>query len=285
MEDVMELTESLNKTLRQKTSAKAQSLEDLIPRFAETRTQQREYISTGFSLLNRYLFLDRGDYVVLGARPSEGKTALALSMAVAMAKNGHRVGFFSLETSEMKLMDRIVCDQCSIDFNHIKRGDLSADEWQSFATCANDLMQLPLYLIEAAGKTTSWIVAESSRLNLDIVFIDYLGLIKSEGRSIYEQVTNISKDLHTFAQRSHTLVIALSQLNRGDPSQMPTLERLRESGQIEQDVDVAILLHNPPNGNNIRDCKMIIAKNKEGICGNIDMTFTGNLQRFRTIAK
>ena len=226
------------------------------------------------------MFIDKGDYIVIGARPSEGKTAIALNMATRMAKSGVKVGFFSLETSELKLMDRIIAEMCSVNFGRIKRGQLTEDEWRAVAETSARIQSLPLWLIPASGKTVAWIAAETLRLGLDVIFIDYLGLITGPGKSIYEQVTNISKDLHNFAQQHKVMVVALSQLNRGDPAQLPTLERLRESGQIEQDVDAAVLLHNPPSGDDFRECQLIIAKNKEGICGSIDMIFNGSNQRF-----
>lgn len=279
-EDVNSANDELQSLLREKKSEKAVSMEDLLPTFSQARSQPKQYISTGFNTLNNYLYLDQGDYVVIGARPSEGKTAIALNMATRMAKSGKRVGFFSLETSEMKIMDRIVAEMCGVNFGRIKRGKLFDDEWVKIAKSSEEIMRLPLYIIPAAGKTVAWIAAETMRLSLDIIFIDYLGLITGKGKSLYEQVTNISKDLHTFAQKNKVLVVALSQLNRGDPKQMPSLDRLRESGQIEQDVDVAMLLHNPPNGQDTRSCVLIVAKNKEGVCGTIDAVFCGSQQRF-----
>lgn len=280
IDEVNELTDELAASIKLGGSTASASIGDLLEEFSKTRSTPKTYITTGFPTLNKYMYLDKGDYVVVGARPSEGKTALALNMATRMAKSGLRVGFFSLETSELKLMDRIIAETCGVDFSRIKRGDITSDEWRRIAETSIMLESLPLYLIPASGKTVSWIAAESLRLNLDAIFIDYLGLITGPGRSIYEQVTNISKDLHNFAQQHKVLVVALSQLNRGEPSQMPTLERLRESGQIEQDVDAAILLHNPPSGEDMRECKLIIAKNKEGICGAVDMVFDGSHQRF-----
>lgn len=281
VDQVTELTEDLNNIVRDnKNSDKAMSMSELLPLFSTTRSAKKQYFDTGYALLNEYLYLDKGDYVVIGARPSEGKTAFALNMATRMAMTGKKVGFFSLETSELKLMDRVIADMCGVNFGRIKRGTLFEDEWVKISERANDILNLPLTIIPAAGKTVSWIAAETIRLGLDVIFIDYLGLITGRGKSLYEQVTNISKDIHTFAQKNKILVVALSQLNRGDPGQLPTLDRLRESGQIEQDVDVAMLLHNPPSGVDRRDCTLIIAKNKEGQCGTVDAQFVGSVQRF-----
>ena len=132
-------------------------------------------------------------------------------------------------------------------------------------------------MVKAAGWTVAEIKAEAVRQNADVIFIDYLGLIKSYGKSRYEMTTNTSMDLHTLAQQSEMTVIALSQLKRSD-SKTPTMQDLRESGQIEQDADVIMLLYQPEDNNPGR--KVYIAKNKEGETGEITFHFKGIYQKF-----
>ena len=131
-----------------------------------------------------------------------------------------------------------------------------------------------------AADATQWIgEAAAAGERADVIFIDYLSLIKSEGKGLYERVTNISMDLHTMAQQSKITVVALSQLNREGKGE-PDMTSLRESGQIEQDADVILLLHETDREQQNSDRKLIIAKNKEGSTGYITLSFTGEFQRF-----
>ena len=120
----------------------------------------------------------------------------------------------------------------------------------------------------------------------DIVFIDYLSLLKSRGNGRYEQITNISIDLHTMAQNTKIAVVALSQLSRNGSGSEPTLTDLRESGQIEQDADIVLLLSIVSEGNEPvpnQDRRLQVAKNKEGKIGYFDLAFNGTIQRFSVI--
>lgn len=124
--------------------------------------------------------------------------------------------------------------------------------------------------------------AKAAQLEAEVVFIDYLSLIKGEGKSLYERVTNISMELHTFAQQAKVTVVALSQLNRDDRGE-PGLTNLRESGQIEQDADGVILLFEPARAEPGVNRILSVAKNKEGRTGEIPLCFDGSLQRFREV--
>ena len=137
---------------------------------------------------------------------------------------------------------------------------------------------LNFYTVEAAGWTAAQIKAKAIQLGAEIIFIDYMGLISAEGSGRYEKMTNISIDLHTMAQQSNITVVALSQLNREGKGE-PGMEALRESGQIEQDADIIMLLH-VPDDDYPDERELIIAKNKEGKTGIIKLIFNGEIQKF-----
>jgi len=247
--------------------------------FLATKQKPKTYITTGLQKLDQFTYIDRGDYVVIGGRPSTGKTALTLQLMLHMAKY-HRIVYFSLETSGEKLFDRMIASYTMTPLSQIK--SQAVQDWGKIARAADIFSKLQLSVVDAAGWTVAQIRAKAAQLKAEIIIIDYLSLIKSQGKSLYERVTNISVDLHTMAQQSKLTVIALSQLNREGKGQ-PDMTHLRESGQIEQDADVILLLHNPSEGkeddsNNQR--LLIIAKNKEGRTGAIKLDFRGDVQRF-----
>lgn len=281
LDDLAGCSSALSSLLNNATvESETVDIQDLLLNFVKTQSVPRKYFMTGISSLDRMLRIEPGDYVVIGARPSEGKTALALNLARGFAGNHYKVGFFSLETSPQKLIERLVSATTGIDYGRIKEGKLDHNDWAVYFRVSEWLSKMPIHLIQASGKSVAWIRAEAIRLGLDVAIIDYLSLIRGKGKDIYERVTTISMELHEFAQQTRTVVVALSQLNRTNASMLPTLDRLRESGQVEQDADAVILLHNPPSGYGERDCMVIIAKNKEGVCGAIEMVFDGAHQRF-----
>ena len=237
-----------------------------------------EYISTGFSSLDRYTFICKGDFVVIGARPSVGKTALTLQMLLSMSRS-YKVVYFSLETRNRNLFGRMVANLGGIELHSIKTGnDISVKEMDE---AGRKLNELNFHTVEAAGWTVPQIKAKAVQLGAEIIFVDYMGLIRSEGNGRYEKMTNVSVDLHTIAQQSKIAVIALSQLNR-EGKEDPTMEALRESGQIEQDADMILLLRAPEEIENpARD--LIIAKNKEGQVGRVALRFDGKIQKFSEI--
>lgn len=231
-----------------------------------------DYIRCGYERMDKYTFIEPGDYMVIGGRPSDGKTAFSLNLSVNMAKAGKRVVFFSLETRYQKIIDRLVASFCNLSITDIKRRSIETYP----AADLDTLAQLPITIVEASGKTVGWMRAQATRYKADIVVVDYLQLVRSGGKDRFEKVTNISQELHEFAQCEKVVVIALSQLARkGDRA--PVLEDLRESGQIEQDADLIVLLNREKDSD---DETIIIAKNKEGQIGDISFHFDKERQRF-----
>lgn len=234
-----------------------------------------EYIETGFSGIDLLAQISRGDYIVIGARPSTGKTALTLQMAMNMARK-YRVIYFSLETSALKLYQRMLACYTGIPLEKMKhKGDV--ETMTRLNTYYSRFKQLNIKVVEAAGWTVEKIKAKAMEEKADIIFVDYLSLISSRGKDKYEQTTNISIGLHTMAQTSKISVVALSQLSRKGAEREPDMTDLRESGQIEQDADVIILLS---KDDGTTDRKLTVAKNKDGKTGTMTLGFNGEIQRF-----
>ena len=255
---------------------------DGIDNYIRKLDDKPEYISTGLRVLDNNLHLVLGNFVVIGGRPSAGKTALSLQLACEIAKSGRKVAYFSLETDPDTLYARIIANQLGVPLHTVKNKTVSINELDRLA----DIKKYPLFVRSAAGKSVGWIRTQSIRMQAKVVFIDYLQLIHQAGaKDRYSAVTEISMALHEFAQSTGTLVVALAQLNRetaraGIP---PTAADLRESGQIEQDADAIILL-----AQNVTTKKrpephyhFALEKNKEGNVGTLDITFQMETQQFK----
>lgn len=255
---------------------------DGIDNYIRKLDDKPEYISTGLKVLDNNLHLVPGNFVVIGGRPSAGKTALSLQLACEIAKNGRKVAYFSLETDPDTLYARIIANQLGVPLHTVKNKTVSIDDLDRLAA----IKKYPLFVRSAAGKSVGWIRTQSIRMQAKVVFIDYLQLIHQAGaKDRYSAVTEISMALHEFAQSTGTLVVALAQLNRetaraGIP---PTAADLRESGQIEQDADAIILL-----AQNVTTKKrpeqhyhFALEKNKEGNVGSLDITFQMETQQFK----
>ncbi len=268
------------------------TMTELLTRFFTRQGEPREYLDWGFPQLNRHLFCGMGAYVLLAARPSVGKTALALQLGLHFAKLGKKVDFFSYETDEEKAADRIMSAQSLVSFAAINQGGI-ADEasMKNLISAKKRLMNRPFRLIEASGMTVENVRAQALRHGAEVVIIDYLQLIahKNGRLSEYERVTEISRSLQTLCKRYRLTVIALSQLSRIEDNAEPSLTHLRSSGQLEQDADAAMLLYRPPfnpleSPQEQRDAKnrrfLKIAKNKNGKTGKIKLWFNGDIQTF-----
>lgn len=255
---------------------------DGIDNYIRKLDDKPEYISTGLRVLDNNLHLVPGNFVVIGGRPSAGKTALSLQLACEIAKNGRKVAYFSLETDPDTLYARIIANQLGVPLHTVKNKTVSINELDRLA----DIKKYPLFVRSAAGKSVGWIRTQSIRMQAKVVFIDYLQLIHQAGaKDRYSAVTEISMALHEFAQSTGTLVVALAQLNRetaraGIP---PTAADLRESGQIEQDADAIILLAQKVKTQKRPEdhYHFGLEKNKEGNVGSLDITFQMETQQFK----
>ncbi len=267
------------KCFNDNSTQKAITAEEGFLNFLDRQEHPKEHIGSGYSLLDRFVYIDRGDFVVVGGRPSAGKTDFTLQMMLHMAQK-HKIGYFSLETSKEKIFDRLISNYTWTSFTKIKTNQLEDTDWDNIAASYDTFHKLGFEIVPAAGWTVEQIKSYSEIAGYEIIFVDYLTLIKGKGKDNVEKTTNISKDLHILAQQNNITVVALSQLSRagnGDPE----LTNLRESGQIEQDADTVLLLDYNPEEPYERNLK--IAKNKEGQIGKIKFNFDGDHHKFSLV--
>ena len=284
-----QMLEQANGMMVAKTGLRIVTMNDALRDFMDRHTRQVEYLTWPVRELNDFLYTEPGDFVVIGGYPSAGKSAWALQCAWHWAKD-HKVGFFSLETSDQKLFDRQMAAAVGIGMDRLKRNTLENDDWDRIGTMTADITSRNLELVPAAGMGPADIRAVTVMRGYEIVLIDYLQLLQGNGENRTAQVTAISIALHTMAQSLGVTVVALSQLARQNQQQKqknedPDMSALRESGQIEQDADLIMMLsledHDKPSGNR----KLRIRKNKEGICPSILLAFDGRHQTFRPVPR
>lgn len=275
----------------------AYSMEDMLQDFAARQTDKTplEYVRYGLAEVDAGTYTQPGDVVVIGGYPSAGKTALALQMAMWMARKW-RVGFFSLETDHRKVTDRAIAMLNDISFTAIKRRELTDKDWERFAARSAENAGLKFTLVEAAGWSVSDIIGAAEAYDFDVVYIDYVQLIRPSSTRIMrsEQVAEISRELHAFAQSRKKLVIELAQLIREERPSMqkktnkpqqnePRMSDLKESGQLEQDADMIFMIYRPVVGGDYDPAKtrfLRIVKNKEGLLLRMLLWFDGDKQSF-----
>lgn len=276
-EDLSEIYQQMGEAMSLKAEEEdAWTYEDVLNDYVLHMDEKPVYIKTGLERLDEALHISPGDFIIIGGRPSAGKTALSLQIAASMAKQNYTVYYFSLETSKRKLGARLMANQIYCPLDTVKNKAVSLNEIDGQAKN----MKMPLYIRSAAGKNVAWMKAQALRKKAQVIFVDYLQLIHETGaKDRYAAITAISIALHELAQTTGIVVVALAQLNRNPskPGSTPTNSDLRESGQIEQDADAIILL----SGDNPDKYLFRLSKNKEGEIGDIPITFNKQIQRFQ----
>lgn len=248
-------------------------LGDLIDDYIRSLDQQPDYIQTGIGPLDRNLHILPGNFILIGGRPSAGKTALSLQIAVEMAKQGRKVCYFSLETSPQILAQRIIANQLYAPLEQVKTKKVPAAELDGLSK----LRKLPLYIRSASGRNVAWIRAQALRMKAQAVMVDYVQIIRPDrSADRYQAITQISIGLHELAQTTGMVVIGAAQLSRNAAHTLPTNADLKESGQLEQDADAVLLLGSAEDGRSV----CILSKNKEGRVGEIPLAFDKERQRF-----
>lgn len=255
------------------------NMDAALRRFFERAEKPVRYMSWPIKELESELHIGSGKFVVLGAEPSVGKTAFALQCAWHWATAG-KVGFFSFETDPETLFDRLISGFTGISMEAIKTNRIARKEWESICQATRAITQRKLDLISAAGMTVSDIRAKIMEAGYKVVIIDYLQIVSAKGSSRYEQVTNISIDLHTMAQSLGVVVLALAQLSRSEGERQPRNSDLRESGQIEQDADLILMLQLENQACPEGPRKLYVTKNKEGRLFQMLLAFDGRHQTF-----
>ena len=266
-------------------------------------------IPTGFSTLDQIVGLGKGDLVILAARPSMGKTAFALNIALNVAGKNHRdesekktVALFSLEMGADQLVSRMICSEGMLDSEKIKKGTLDNDDMMKLETAVDFLNQKNIFIEDSAFIKVNEVKAKCKLLKnehgLDLVVIDYLQLLQGSKRTDNRQqeVSEISRSLKQMARELDCPVIALSQLSRSVESRhdkRPMMSDLRESGSIEQDADIVSFLYRSDyyrsedadenevqEPSDVSTVEVIIAKNRNGQTGTAELAFMKRYNRF-----
>ena len=261
-------------------------------------------LATGFTALdNKLAGLQKSDLIILAARPSIGKSTLALNIGTHVAINEKvPVGIFSLEMSKDQLVDKLIADQAGIDLWKIRTGKLSGDgddnDFSRIQQSMSLLSEASIYIDDTSSSSVLQMKALARRLQvkkgLGLIIIDYLQLIESRNNnvSLVQQMTEISRSLKIMAKELNVPVLALSQLSRAVEQRVPQIPRLadlRESGSLEQDADVVLFIYREDKykqdstRKNIAD--IYIAKHRNGPTGKIELFFDENKVAFRNLEK
>ncbi len=235
------------------------------------------------------------EFIVIGARPSVGKTALALSMATNIAikaKNPIGVGLFTLEMSNFSVMQRILASEARIDSTRIRSGLLKPSDFDKITEAAGRIYDAPLYIDDTPGLRLLDLRTQARRMkarnNVRIIFIDYLTLVTSEHLDLprHEQIAEISRSLKALARELNIPVVALSQVRRETEGRRPVLADLRESGSIEQDADVVIFLHRERESEGGRiETDLMVAKQRNGPTDDVKIAFVPQFVRFESFQR
>ena len=274
-------------------------------RTAAARTDGLSGLASGFHKLDKMTSgWQNSDLIIIAARPAMGKTAFVLSMAKNIAVNNKvPVALFSLEMSNVQLVNRLIVNVCEIPGEKIKSGQLAPYEWGQLDYKIKELYDAPLYVDDTPSLSVFELRTKARRLvrehDVKIIIIDYLQLMNASGMSFgsrQEEVSTISLSLNGLAKELNIPIIALSQLNRGVENRegvdgkRPQLSDLRESGAIEQDADMVCFIHRPEyykiytdeKGNDLHGmAEIIIAKHRNGAVGDVLLRFRGEFARFQ----
>ena len=257
-------------------------------------------LDTGFTNLNRYTQgFQPGQLIILAARPAMGKSAMALNLAMNIAEiNNQNVAVFSLEMSSEQLVQRMVAATGSINIKYIMNGRMTKSDWVRFASTLDKVANMHVFFDDSSDTTVENIRAKCRKLKqesgLGLIVIDYLQLIEYDNQgssraiSQVEKITRITRTLKVMARELEVPVIVLSQLSRKveeRDEKKPIMSDLRDSGSIEQDADIVLMLYRDEYYNKSSPRKgeadFIIGKNRSGSTGEIKMIFAGEYQRFR----
>ncbi|MCB9747602.1 MAG: replicative DNA helicase [Candidatus Omnitrophica bacterium] len=306
VEDVVDNAERLIFEIADlKQKQKLVHIKDLVKNSIETLDklyQRKEHITgiptTYTEFDNMTSGLQKSDLIILAGRPSMGKSAFAISIAerVGIDKN-MGVGVFSLEMSKEQLVQRMLCSQAQVDAHKVRSGFLSPSDWPKLTAAAGRLSEAKIYIDDTPAISVLELRAKARRLksnyDIQLIVLDYLQLMRSSTKadSRQQEISEISRSLKALARELSVPVIALSQLSRAVESRQdhrPQLSDLRESGAIEQDADVVVLLmreeyYNPTEENRgVTD--IILAKQRNGPVGTIKLLFRKEFMRFENLA-
>jgi replicative DNA helicase len=262
-------------------------------------------VPSGFTELDNYTGgFQNSDLIIVAGRPSQGKTALVLSLARnASILHEVPVAFFSLEMSNQQLVLRLICAEARVDAHSVRTGRLPEDEWRKLSTSIGKLYKAKIFIDDTPALSALEIRAKARRLkaehNIGLIIVDYLQLMQGpkNAQSREQEISTISRSLKALAKELNTPVIALSQLNRAVElrcDKRPVLADLRESGAIEQDADVVLFVHRPEmfgintdenNESTEGMAEIIIGKQRNGPTGSARLAFIKQYARFENLTK
>ncbi|OHB44169.1 MAG: replicative DNA helicase [Planctomycetes bacterium GWC2_45_44] len=290
-----------------KISGAAVSIKDLLTQAFEAIDKREGHqvtgLPTGFAELNeKTCGLQNGEMIIIAGRPSMGKTSFAMNIAEHIgADNNMPVVIFSLEMSKQQLAERMLCSRAMMDSQLVRKGMLNDEQYQELVQAASELSDKPIYVDDSPGLTPLELRGKARRLKaqygIRCIVVDYLQLMSTGGRveSRQQEVSTISRYLKALARELEVPVVVLSQLNRsseGREGHKPFMSDLRESGSIEQDADVVMLLHREDyyhkgetdyTDTNISE--LIIAKQRNGPTGTVELNWNGMCTRFNDLAR
>jgi replicative DNA helicase len=298
--------QSIFEIAQQHLGEEASALSDLLQKtFEDLEKHEGKLITgvaSGYSRLDQLTSgFQKGEMIILAARPSMGKTSLLLNIAENISLlDGSPLAIFSLEMSKSQLAERFLASRARFNLRQMRTGTISPETWTLLQSAASELSAAPVFVDDSANLTIVQLMAKARRLkaahDIQCVLVDYLQLMNYSGRanSRQEQITEISRGIKALARDLNIPVIVAAQLNRGPadrPTHTPRMSDLRESGSIEQDADVIALLHNEdyfhmgeegyqPKGTT----DLIIAKQRNGPTGTVPLTFLRDCTRFEQAA-
>ncbi|MBR3228928.1 replicative DNA helicase [Candidatus Saccharibacteria bacterium] len=299
-----ELFEVSDKIVKSDYVAMEDLLASALERIAELKKNKGALrgLKTGFADIDKKTAgFQKGDLIIIGARPAMGKTTMAQNLAYNIASiNKRGVLFFSMEMAANEIVDRIISDISDVDNWKMRTGNISDEEFSRIGDSLDEFDELPIYIDDSSSLTISDIRNKARRAahdhDIGVVILDYLQLITGSDRykgNRVQEITEISRGLKMLARELEIPVVALAQLSRnvtGRDDPRPVLSDLRDSGSIEQDADLVMFLHRPdyykkPDEEDTNITELIIRKHRHGAIGTIELYFDGAKSRFMSLDK
>ena len=301
-----ELFDVSNKIVKSDYTAMGELLADAFDRIEELRKNKGALrgLKTGFrDLDSKTAGFQKGDLIIIGARPAMGKTTFAQNLAYNIASiNKSGVLFFSMEMAANEIIDRMISDVSGVDNWHMRTGNLTDEEFSRIGDALGEMDEIPIYIDDTSSMTIMEIRNKARRAvhdhNIGIIIVDYLQLIQGSDRyagNRVQEVTEISRGLKILARELKIPVVALAQLSRnvtGRDDPRPVLSDLRESGSIEQDADLVMFLHrvdyyhmNEEGYEPTNITELLVQKHRHGAVGKIELYFHPELLRFMSLDK
>ena len=256
-------------------------------------------VQTGFHDLDQLTTgFHPAEFIIIAGRPSMGKTTLAMNMVERVARAGKNVAIFSLEVSTDQLIQNLLCTYSKVDAHRLRKRSLGTEEWHSLVKAASELSKMQIYVDDTPGLTPLTLKAKARRLHarvpLDFIVIDYLQLMEAGTRieSRQQEISVVSRNLKGLARELSVPIVTISQLSRSVEQRedhRPRLSDLRESGAIEQDADLVLLVYReeyykPDKDEAKGKAEIIVAKQRNGPTGTVPLCFIGQCMRFENLA-